>query len=117
MSVCDVSMKARADISAKGFWCRGLKAFFDVRIFDTKAQSHENKTLKRCYELNEPKKKRDYNCRILSVKQGSFTPLIFSITDGMGREYSMFAKRLCQLIATKRKESLRREFCAKSVMQ
>ena len=61
MSVGDALMKARADISAKGFWCCGLKAFFDVRIFDTKAQSQENKTFKRCYELNEPRRKEIIN--------------------------------------------------------
>ena len=41
----NVSVEARADISARGFWCRGQRAFFDVRIFDPNAQHHENKTL------------------------------------------------------------------------
>ena len=30
----NVSVEARADISARGFWCRGQRASFDVRIFD-----------------------------------------------------------------------------------
>ena len=80
--------------------------FFDVRIFDPNAQRHENKTLKRCYELNENEKKRDYSSRILNVEQGSFTALVFSITGGMGRECSMFVKRLCQMISLKRKKEL-----------
>ena len=46
-------MEARPDISARGFQCRGKRAFFDVRIFDPNAQRHENKTFKTCYELNE----------------------------------------------------------------
>ena len=29
----NVSVEARADISARRFWCRGQKTFFDVRIF------------------------------------------------------------------------------------
>ena len=102
----NVSVEARADISARGFWCRGQRSFFDIRIFDPNAQRHENKTLKRCYELNEHEKKRDYSSRILNVEQGSFTPLVFSITGGMGRECSMFVKRLCQMISLKRKEEL-----------
>ena len=83
----NTSMEARADISTREFlvsW--GNKAFFDVRIFDPNTQRHENKTLKICYELQEHEKKRDYSSRILNVEQGSFTPLVFSITGGMGRE-------------------------------
>ena len=86
--------------------CRGQRTFFDGRIFDPNAQRHENKTLKRCYELNEREKKRDYSSRILNVEQGLFTPLVFSITGGMGREYSMFVKPLCLMISLKRKEEL-----------
>ena len=90
----NVSVEAHADISARGFWCRGQSTFFDVRIFDLNAQRHENKALKRCCELNELEKKTNYSSRILNVEQGSFTPLVFSIAGGMGRECSMFVKRL-----------------------
>ena len=30
----NVSVEAQADISARRFWCRGQKAFFDVKVFD-----------------------------------------------------------------------------------
>ena len=90
----------------EGFGVVDKGHFFDVRIFDPNAQRHENKTLKRCYETNEYEKKRDYNSRILNIEQGSFTPLVFPITGGMGRECSMFVKRLCQLVAAKRKKEL-----------
>ena len=59
----NVSMEGCADINPRGF--------FDVRIFDANAQSLENRTLKRCYETNKLENKRDYNCRILNVEQGS----------------------------------------------
>ena len=101
-----VSVAAQADISARWFCCRGQRVFFGVRIFDPNAQRHENKTLKRCYELNEHEKKRYYSSRILNVEQGSFTTLVFLITGGMGRECSMFVKRLHQMISLKRKEEL-----------
>ena len=45
-----------------------------------------------------------YSSSILNVEQGSFTPLAFLITGGMGRECSMFVKRLCQMISLKQKE-------------
>ena len=102
----NVSDEARSDISARGFWSRGQRAFFDIRIFDPNAQRHQNKTLRKCYEQNEQEKKRQYNTRILNIEQGSFTPLVFSITGGMGRECSMFIKKLSQLVSRKRKEEL-----------
>ena len=102
----NVSVEARTDTSARGFWCRGQRAFFDVIIFDPNAQRHENKTLKRWYELNEHEKNRDNSSRISNVKQGSFTLLVFSITGGMGRECSLFVKQLCQMISLKQKKEL-----------
>ena len=88
----NVSAEARADISARRFWCRGQGAFFAERIFDLNAQRHGNKTLKRCHELNEHEKKRDCSSRILNVEQGLFTPLVFSITGGVGRKCPIFVK-------------------------
>ena len=97
-----VSVEARADISARGFWCRGQRAFFDVRVFDPNAQRRENKTPKKCYKLKEHEKKRDYSSRVLNVEQGSFAPLVFWITSGiMGKEYSMFIKPSCLMISLK----------------
>ena len=98
----NISAEARADISARGFWCRGQRVFFDVRVFDPNAQRRENKTLEKCYELKEHEKERDYSSRVSNVEQGSFAPLVFSITSCiMGREYSMFVKPLCLMISLK----------------
>ena len=38
--------------------------------------------------MNGHEKKRDYSSSILNVEQSSLTLLVFSITDGMGRECS-----------------------------
>ena len=101
-----VSVEARADISPRGFWFLGQRAFFDVRVSDPNAQRHGNKTLKRCYELGEHEKKRDFTCRILNVEQGSFTSAFFFIAGGMGRKCAMFVKRFCQMISLMRQEEL-----------
>ena len=61
---------------------------------------------RKSYKINEQEKKREYSSRILNVEQGTFTPLVFSATGGMGRECSMFFKKLNQLISIKRKEEL-----------
>ena len=101
----NVSVEARADVSARGFLCCGQRSFFDVRVFDSNAQRHENKTLKKD-ALNEHEKKRDYSSRNFNIEQDSFTALVFSITGGMGRESPMSVKWLCQINLLKRKEEL-----------
>ena len=94
--------ESRLDISASGFWVKGQRAFFDVRVFDPNAQRHRNSDLKRCYEKDETEKKRKYNERILQVENGAFTPLVFSSHGGFGREGGAFFKRLSEMIAEKR---------------
>ena len=41
---------------------------------------------------------------MIQVEKGSFTPLIFSTTGGMGPEATSYHKRVAQLISTKKKE-------------
>ena len=50
-------------------------------------------------------KKRHYNEKMTAVENGTFTPLVFLTTGGMGIEYKTFNTRLCQMLAEKRKVS------------
>ena len=106
MKSANTSSEARVDISARGIWSRGQRAFLDVRVFDPLARRYQNQTLKSAYRSHEMEKKRSYNERILHVENGSFTPLVFSALGGMGAECSMFYKRLSGLISEKRKEKM-----------
>ena len=40
----------------------------------------------------------------MNIEHGSFTPLIFSVFGGMGKECSMFHKHVAERIATKTEE-------------
>ena len=51
---------------------------------------------------NKKEKKRNYNQRIMQVKQGTVNLLVFSICGGMGRECRAFYIRLSELRAEKR---------------
>ena len=66
----------RLDIHARGVWERQRSAFFDVRVFLPNADS--------IYRQHENEKKRKYATRVLEIEQGTFTPLVFSTTGGMG---------------------------------
>ena len=52
------SSEARLDISARGVWANGQRAFFDVRVFDPLARKYNGQTLQQCYRMNEQGKKR-----------------------------------------------------------
>ena len=97
------SCETRLDISTRSVWLTGQKAFLDVRVFNPLAGRYGNTNVSKAYEINEKEKKRAYNERIQEVEQGSFTPLVFSAMGGMGRECDRFYKRLCELLADKRK--------------
>lgn len=77
-----------------------------IRVFDPNASRYFNQSLKQCYVRNEAEKKNQYNERVLEVENGCFTPLVFSIYGGMGRECQTFYHRLAEDIAAKKKQNL-----------
>ena len=79
-------------------------AFFEVRVFDPNAKTYKGKTLQQCYRTNEMEKKRKYTKRILQVENGSFTPLVFSVHGGMGKEANKCYSRIAEKLAEKRDE-------------
>ena len=90
------------DNSARGFWQRGDKAFFDVRIFNPFAKSHLPVKLKTLFAAQESAKKRDYNERVIRVEHGSFTPIdVMSAYGGFGRESNRFLTTLITKVAEK----------------
>ena len=93
---------ARLDVAANGFWGgRHERAFFDVRVFNPHAQSN-HQPIATCYRKHENTKKRAYEQRVREVEHGSFTPLVLSLTGGMGCAATVCYKRLASLIAQKR---------------
>ena len=93
---------ARLDVAAKGFWGgRHERAFFDIRVFNPHAQSN-HQPIPTCYRRHENTKKRAYEQRVREVEHGSFTPLVLSLTGGMGSAATVCYKRLASLIAQKR---------------
>ena len=88
-------------MSNKGIW-NLHKHFLDISVFDPNACRHLIKSLQQCHVMNNHKKKRSHNERVLQVNYGTLTPLVFSLYGNMGRECDMFYSRLSQLISDKR---------------
>ena len=99
----------RFDIAATGFWGNGTqRAFFDVRVFNPCAPSVRSLSPHSIYARNEKEKRRKYQQRVWEVKQGSFTPLVFSSLGGMSKATTVAIKRLATLLAEKHGESYSR---------
>ena len=94
--------EARLDFSARGFWQRGERAFFDVRVFNPFAPTHMNQDLDKAFAANEREKKIRYNLRVVDIEHGSFTPLIFTPYGGYSRETDACISKLASKIAEKR---------------
>ena len=93
--------QAQLDVCARNFWTPLAKAFVDVRVFHPQAPSNSCKTIPGMYQHHEQQKKRAYNTRVINVEKGTFTPLVFSTSGGMGPEASTFYKHLADKIAVK----------------
>ena len=95
---------ARLDICARGFWQKQESAFFDVRVFHPNADSYRDLELQQVYRNHENEKKRQYSKRVLDIEHGTFTPLVFTTTGGMGKECLLYHSRLAHLISIKKGE-------------
>ena len=69
------------------------------------APSYRRTPLESCYRAKENEKKRSYDERIREVEGGTFAPLVFSTSGGVGPSADATYKRLATLIAEKRNQS------------
>jgi hypothetical protein len=92
---------ARLDVSARSFWTPMDKVFTDVRIFHPHAPTNAQMSVTQMYKHHENLKKRAYNARVIQVEKGTFTPLVFSTTGGMGSEAERFVKMLARKMTIK----------------
>ena len=58
-------------------------------------------SIQKILEKLETEKKRNYNQRVMNIEHGTFTPLVFSVTGGVGPECLRFHKHVANMIALK----------------
>ena len=98
---------ALLDVHARGVWERQRSAFFDVRVChpnESYGESYKDLTPQQVYRRHENEKKRIYGKRMTEIEQGTFTPLIFTTTGGMGKECLIYHSGLAELIANTKGE-------------
>ena len=86
-----------------------LRAFFDVGVFNPLAQSYRNTSLAQCYQRNELEKRRAYDERVREIEHGSFSPLVFNTSGGMGKTANIVYKRIASMIAEKQDKTLQQD--------
>ena len=72
-----------------------------MRVCHPNADTYVNHSPKQIYKVREQEKKRQYATRVLEIEKGTFTPLAFTTTGGMGDRYH---RRLAELLAMKKGE-------------
>ena len=77
---------ARLDVHCRGLWERQRAAFFDIWVCHPDADWYRDLSPKQIYRIHENEKKRKYNSRVTEIEQGTFTPLVFTTTEGMADE-------------------------------
>ena len=90
---------ARLDVSAVGVYSPFERSFFDIRVTHPNCASNEFKDLKQIYSEQEKAKKDAYEERVVQAEKGSFVPLIFTTSGGMGPLCNVFIKQLVEKLA------------------
>ena len=97
--------RARLDVKANGFWGDNFHStYFDVRVFNPHAPSNKASTPASLYQRQEKEKRRSYEERITQIEHGSFSPLVFSTSGGMGRIATTVYRRIAGMISEKKKQ-------------
>ena len=95
----------RPDIRAKGLWtnCNTWHdTFVNVRVIHPDCPSYLSTAVPALYKRFDKEKKRQYGQRVREVELGSFTPIVFSTTGGMGAEAQIFYRRLAGQLSIKK---------------
>ena len=75
--------------------------FFDVRVFNAFAESNLSSSPAATFQRHEGEKRRAYKKHVQEVERGSFTPLVFSSSVGMGKAATVTYRRLTSLLSDK----------------
>ena len=82
------------------------KTFFDVRVTHPNCDTNVLKPLAKVYEEHQKAKKDMYEERVRESEKGSFIPLIFTTSGGMGPLSAVLVKRLAAKIADNNMEKV-----------
>ena len=89
---------ARMDIVCMGLWAPDQMSYMDVRVCHPMAASYLNTKPSSLYKTHEKSKKTSYMRRVQIVEGGTFSPLVFTTTGGVGPEMNRAMKKVAKLL-------------------
>ena len=89
------------DIVSMGLWAPDQMSYMDVRVCHPMAPSFLKLKVSSLYKNHENSKKRSYMRRVQIVEGGTFTPLVFTTTGGVGPEMANVLRQTAKTIETK----------------
>ena len=89
-----------ADLSVRGVWVPQVEALFDIRIIDTDARSYCTRPPITILSNAEMEKKKKYQ-QPCHDRRALFTPLCISVDGMMGKETTIFLKRIAERLSMK----------------
>ena len=92
---------ARVDNRAAGFWDCATIVPFLMLVFNTLAESNLSSCPAATFRRHKGEKHRAYEEHIQEVERGSFTPLVFSSSGGMGKADTITYQCLAYLLSNK----------------
>ena len=98
------------DLSVCGVWMPQSEALFDVRIIDTDTRSYCNRSPSEVLLTAEVEKKKKYHLAH-TERRAQFTPLCVSVDGMMGKEASVFVKRLSERLSMKWNQNYNNILC------
>ena len=72
-----------------------------IRVFHPNALSYRNSNIPSICRHHEQEREREYGDCVREVKNPSFIPIVFAITGDMGREATIFYRRLLTCCPTR----------------
>ena len=99
--------ESRLDVAAVGLYApfERTRTFFDIRVTHHNCDTNTFKTLDKIYKDYEKEKKELYEERVLQSEKGSFVPLVFTTSGGMGPLCTVFVDRVSEMKADHKKEA------------
>ena len=94
-------------VHCRGFWEQQRAAFLDIRVCHPNADSYRDLSPKQIYRIHENEKKLKYNSRVTEIEQGTFTPLVFTTTGGMGWRMPEIPLKISRAVICKKARELR----------
>ena len=86
------------------FWSHGVTAFINVRVPQVNSKCNQGKATSTIFKEQLEEKKRKYQQRVLDVRMGSFTLLVFGTKGGTEADCTCFLKRLAEKLSEKNEE-------------